>query len=307
MSVRRRFAWPLVVRFGIVLTAVSVFAAIGRIEMAVAGAAEGSGTLDLDGRTRTYHLHVPPGYDGKTPAPLVLVLHGAGQSPASAEKMSGLSAKADQENFLVVYPSGTGLLRSMPTWNSGACCGYAMKNNVNDVAFLGALINKLEQEYAVDRKRVFVTGISNGGMMSYRLACELADTIAAIAPVEGAQDTPCHPSSPLSVVIFHGTADRLVPFHGGTTPFPIGSQRSDTPVADTVSFWVREDGCLPVPRQEETGVLRADLYSGCKEGTAVELYAIPGGHHSWPGTRTSGNDVAATDLIWSFFSTHPKP
>jgi polyhydroxybutyrate depolymerase len=193
--------------------------------MAVAGAADGSGTLDLDGRTRTY---------------LVLVLHGGGQSPRSAEKMSGMSAKADKENFLVVYPSGTGRLSSMPTWNSGACCSHAMKNNVDDVAFLRALISKLEEDYAVDRKRVFVTGISNGGMMSYRLACELADKIAAIAPVEGAQDTPCHPSSPLSVVIFHGTADRLVPFSGGTTPFQIGSKRSDTPVAETVSLWVKE-------------------------------------------------------------------
>jgi polyhydroxybutyrate depolymerase len=306
MNLRQRFASPFVRGAVIALTGVFAFAVIWRIEIVVAGTADRSGTLDVDGRTRTYFLHVPRGYDGTRPAPLVVLLHGAGQSPRSAEKMSGMSAKADTENFLVVYPSGTGRLSSMPTWNSGACCGYAMENNVDDVGFLRALLNKLEQDYAVDRKRVFVTGISNGGMMSYRLACELADRIAAIAPVEGAQDTPCHPSSPVSVVIFHGTADRLVPFNGGTTPFQIGSIRSDTPVADTVSFWVKEDGCLPVPRHEEAGVLHTDLYSGCNEGAAVELCAIDGGHHAWPGTRTSGNDVAATDLIWSFFSTHSK-
>ncbi len=99
-----------------------------------------SGSLDIGGRTRTYFLHVPPAYDAKKPLPLVLVLHGGGQSPESAERMSGMSAKADKENFLVAYPSGTGRFSRRPTWNSGNCCGYAIENNVDDVAFLRALI-----------------------------------------------------------------------------------------------------------------------------------------------------------------------
>ena len=272
-----------------------------------AAAGDKTGTLEIGGLARMYIVHVPPGYDGKTALPLVLVLHGATQSPESVERMSAMSEKADAENFLVVYPRGTGRIENIPTWNSGACCGYAMENHVDDVAFLSALIDRLEQEYKVDSKRIYSTGISNGAMMSFRLACDLADKIAAVAPVEGAQDIPCHPAVPVSVIVFHGTADRLVPFEGGSTPFQVGSRRSDTPVPDTIAYWVKEDGCSPESNHAETAELHTDKYSRCKDGTAVELYAIQGGHHIWPGTRMSGNTVPATDLIWKFFAEHPKP
>jgi polyhydroxybutyrate depolymerase len=190
-----------------------------------------SASLEFDGRTRTYLLHVPPAYDGKTPLPVVFVLHGATQSDASAEKMSGMSAKADKENFLAVYPSGTGRLSDVPTWNAGNCCGYAIQNHVDDIGFFRALLEKIERDFAVDRKRIYVTGISNGAMMSYRVACEMSGQVAAIAPAEGALNVDCHPSSPVSVLIFHGTADRLVPFNGGSTPFQIGGKREDNSVA----------------------------------------------------------------------------
>jgi polyhydroxybutyrate depolymerase len=266
-----------------------------------------SKTLEFGGRTRTYLIHPPKGYDGKTSLPLVLVLHGAVQGAANVESMSGMSAKADKENFLVAYPNGTSRSGLTPTWNAGACCGYAMTNKVDDVGFLRALIGRLEHDYTVDRKRIFVTGISNGGMMSYRLACELADRIAAIAPVEGALDIECRPSEPVSVLIFHGTADLLVPYKGGRTPFQIGPKRTDTSVSSTVAFWVEQDGCSTTPKHEETSQLRVDTYSGCKDGAGVALYTIPGGHHMWPGTRLSHNDVPATDIMWSFFAAHPKP
>ena len=171
-----------------------------------------SGAIKVGGKTREYIVHLPHGYDGRTALALVFVLHGGTQSPESAERMSGMSRKADKENFIVVYPRGTGLL---PTWNSGNCCGYAFREKVNDVGFLRALLEKVEHDYSVDPKRIFMTGISNGGMMSYRAACEMADQIAAIAPVEGAQNLNCRPSAPVSVLVFHGTADRLVAFDGG--------------------------------------------------------------------------------------------
>jgi polyhydroxybutyrate depolymerase len=266
-----------------------------------------SKTLEFGGRTRRYLIHRPKGYDGKTPLPLVLVLHGAVQGAINVERMSGMSAKADEEGFLVAYPNGTSGSGLAPTWNAGACCGYAMTNKVDDVGFLRALIDRLEHDYTVDPKRVFVTGISNGGMMSYRLACELADRVAAIAPVEGAQDLECRPSGPVSVLIFHGTADLLVPYKGGRTPFQIPPVRTDTPVSSTVAFWVKQDGCSTTPKHEETTPLRVDTYSGCKDAAGVALYTIPGGHHMWPGTRLSHNDVPATDIMWSFFATHPKP
>ena len=278
-----------------------------RFQKGASGQGNKSGSLDIGGRTRRYFLHAPPGYDGKKPLPLVLVLHGGGQSPESAERMSGMSAKADKEGFLAAYPSGTGRSSRMPTWNSGNCCGYAMQNNADDVTFLRALIDKLEHDYTVDPKRIFVTGISNGGMMSYRIGCELADKIAAIAPVEGAQNTDCRPSGPVSVIVFHGTADRLVPFNGGSTPFQIGSKRSDSSVTNAIAFWVKKDGCSLTPKHDENGAAHTDIYSGCKNGTGVALYTIQGGRHLWPGSRISGNSVEATDLMWSFFVQHPKP
>jgi polyhydroxybutyrate depolymerase len=265
-----------------------------------------SRSIVVDGRTRTYLLHAPSGHNASKKMPLVLVLHGATQSPESAERMSGMSKLADRDDFLVAYPSGTGRLSRVPTWNAGNCCGYALENKVDDVAFISALIDKLEREYPVDPKRVYVTGISNGAMMSYRLACELSDRIAAIAPVEGAQNLDCRPSNRVSVIVFHGTADRLVPYDGGSTPFQLAGRRNDTPVDDTVAFWVKEDACAAAPRREESSEVHTTIYSGCKDGTGVALYAIQGGHHMWPGLVISGNDVPATDLMWAFFMEHPK-
>jgi polyhydroxybutyrate depolymerase len=247
---------------------------------------------------------LPPSYDGYSPLPLVLVLHGATESPEGVEQLSGMSAEADERQFIAVYPRGTGRL---PTWNAGNCCGHALQNQVDDVGFLRLLIGKLEQNYSIDPKRIFATGISNGAMMSYRLACELSDQIAAIAPVEGAQNLPCHPSNPVSLIIFHGTADHLVPYHGGSTPFQIGPKRSDISVAETIGFWVKENGCSATPAHEETAALHTTKYSDCTSGRTVELYTIQCGHHLWPGAPLSGNAVPATDLMWSFFAEHARP
>jgi polyhydroxybutyrate depolymerase len=295
-----------IVSLAVYLAGLLVAASVWKSDETTSAPEKKNDSLQIGGRTRAYFVHTPPGYDGKKSLPLVLVLHGGGQNPESAEWMSGMSAKADTENFLVAYPKGTGRLSRMPTWNSGNCCGYALENKVDDVAFLSALIDKLKREYSVDSRRVYVTGISNGGMMSYRLACEAADKIAAIAPVEGAQNLECAPARPVSVIVFHGTADNHVAFGGGTAKFQIGPVRTDNSVASAVSFWAREDACTDMPRVEQTSAVHTDNYAGCKDGTAVELYAIQGGHHNWPSGRMSGNHVPATDLMWAFFAEHPK-
>jgi polyhydroxybutyrate depolymerase len=284
---------------------------LGAIAMRrVLGGTPGPGTksvsFEFGGRDRSYLIHVPASYHDREPVPLIVVLHGGGQSPASAEHMSHMSEKAEHRNFIVIYPSGTSRLGRMPTWNSGSCCAYAMNNHIDDVGFLRALIDKLENDYAIDPRRVFITGISNGGMMSYRVACELSDKVAAIAPVEGALDVACNPAQPVSVIIFHGTADHLVPFDGGSTPFQIGSKRSDVPVKDAVKFRVDHDVCASRPKREETSAVHTDFYSGCKDGTSVVLYAIPGGHHSWPGDPLTPQ-INATDTMLGFFADHPKP
>jgi polyhydroxybutyrate depolymerase len=269
--------------------------------LAQAASGDQMGAIDVDGRPRSYILHVPPKHTGALP--LVIVLHGATQGDASAESMSGMSVLGDRENFIAVYPQGTGKL---VTWNAGNCCGYAQGNNVDDVGFLRALIAKLEKGYRIDAKRIYVTGISNGAMMSYRAACEMADVVAAVAPVEGAQNVDCRPSSPVSVIVFHGTADVLVPYNGGSTPFQIGPHRTDTSVAETIAFWVKRDACAPSPKREESKQVHVDTYSACKDGTGVALYTIQGGHHMWPGLSISGNTLPATELMWKFFAEHPK-
>lgn len=301
----RKLGRPVALTLGIYLLLFVVIVGFRRHAMAATPAhGTTSATLTSGGLKRTYLLHLPPVYDGKKPLPLVLVLHGATESPENVERLSGMSEKADKESFIAVYPRGTGTL---PTWNSGACCAYAMKEHIDDVAFFHALLDKLQSQYAIDAKRIYATGISNGGMMSYRLACEMSETFAAISPVEGSQDNACPPVQPVSVIIFHGTADHLVPFNGGSTPYQMGSKRSDTPVAETVAFWLKQNGCSVTAQREESKEVHVDKYLACKDGSAVELYAIQGGHHMWPGVRISGNSVPATDLMWAFFAAHPKP
>jgi len=284
------------------------FLAVASHRLAASQSGSTSMTLKYGKRVRLYILHVPPSYDPGSAVPLVMVLHGATQSPESAESMSHMNDLADKYGFIVVYPGGTGRNADMmPTWNAGNCCGYALTNNVDDVGFLRALIDELEHDYAVDRKRVYVTGISNGAMMSYRVACELSDKVAAIAPVEGALNVDCAPAERVSVIVFHGTADHLVPFDGGTTPFQIGQKRTDNSVSGAISLWVKRDGCSPTPEHAETREVHTDIYSGCAEGTGVALYAIQGGHHMWPGLPISGNRVNASQIMWEFFQAHPKP
>jgi len=263
-----------------------------------------SNSINFGGLKRTYLLHLPEGHEKDSALPVVFVLHGATQSPESAETMSRMSAKADKERFIAVYPRGTG---NLPTWNAGNCCAYALDHKIDDVGFLRALIDKLEREYSVDPRRIYSTGISNGAMMSYRVACELADEFAAVSPVEGALNLDCRPSAPVSVLIFHGTADRLVPYNGGSTPFQLSGRRNDTSVKSAVDFWIKQDGCAPAAQHESASEFRRDTYSGCSRGTAVQLYTIEGGRHMWPGVAVSGNHVPATDIMWSFFAAHPKP
>ena len=295
--------WPFALVSVLVLVVVHHLAGL-RGSVSSAASSNQQGTIAVNGLTRSYLVHLPPGYNDHSPLPLVFVLHGATESPEGVEHLSGITAKADTENFIAVYPRGTGRL---PTWNAGNCCGYAQQNQIDDVAFLCALMAKLEQDYSIDSHRIFAAGISNGAMMSYRLACELSDKIAAIAPIEGAQNFPCHPANPVSLIVFHGTADHLVPFNGGSTPFQIGPRRSDASVADAVAFWVKQNGCAATPTHEEAPALHTTKYADCTSGRAVELYSIQGGHHIWPGVPLSGNSVPATNLIWSFFAEHPKP
>src|ERR1700679_3563436 len=172
-------------------------------------------TITAAGLSRTYVVHVPDGHDQKTPMPVVLALHGATMNGPMMAWFSGLNRKADEAGFIAVYPNGTGNCSSF-TWNDGNCCGLAVQNQVDDVAFINALLDDLMGSYHVDTRRIYATGISNGAVMAYRLASELSDPIAAIAPVSGSMGTEIRQlKRPVSVLHFHGTLDEYIPFLGG--------------------------------------------------------------------------------------------
>ncbi len=275
-------------------------------------------SLQHDGRTRTYTLHVPARVaQGTTPVPLVIMLHGGGGNADNAEMMSGFSPKADREGFIVAYPDGTGGGRAaMFTWNAGHCCGYAMQNKVDDVGFIGALIDQVQRDHRIDPTRIYVTGMSNGGMMAHRIGIALSHRVAAIAPVVGALfgDEP-KSAAPVSAIVFNGMRDRSVPYEGGHGR-GVGRRAWDgtptKPASHQGTFWAAADRCAPAPRTEDRGSHLVTTYD-CPSSLAVVLYAMRDGGHAWPGGRKGtpagddpGRDVDATAVIWEFFAAHPK-
>jgi len=273
-------------------------------------------SLRHDGRARTYLVHLPPAYDRAKSWPVVLVFHGGGGHGEQMARMTGFSGKADREGFIAVYPNGSGRWQNrFLTWNAGNCCAWAYENRIDDVGFIRALIGQLKKDYAVDEKRVFATGISNGGMMSYRLACELSDRIAAIGPVAGAQNVDCRPAQPISVIILHGTADLHVLYNGGAPlrMVDVRNPRVDRPVSAAVDFWVKRNRCADPPAKERKGKVVVERYGHCDADTAVTLYTLLYEGHTWPGgtkwavwADEPSREVTATDVIWEFFRSHPK-
>lgn len=266
-------------------------------------------SITVDGLDRTYLLHVPPAYKG-SPAPLVIVLHGGGSSAQRMVTLTGFNTISDREGFIVVYPEGVETY-----WNDGK----ANRRNVDDVKFISTLIDHVSQELNVDETRIYATGISNGAMMSCRLACELSHKIAAVAMVAGTMPGElyphCSPSSPVSVVVMDGTGDPSIVWEGGQV-----RAEKTLSVYDTVLFWVHHNGCSESPqvtvledRDPDDGTtVQMDVYKG-EHGTEVILYTIEGGGHTWPGSPQSpydvggtSYDISASEVIWQFFRAHPK-
>jgi polyhydroxybutyrate depolymerase len=279
-------------------------------------AGETTRTLSHGGLDRSYILYLPASVPPGQPVPLVFVLHGGTGNAETAIRMSGFNAAADPNGFAVVYPNGTGRLSGelLLTWNGGVCCGYAQEKNIDDVGFMRAIATDLRTHILIDPKRIYATGMSNGGILSQRLACEAADLFAAIAPVSGTLNFPtCNPSQPISVLEFHGTADEHIPYDGG-----YGLQSlvhvDFASVKDSVGFWTAFDHCDSQPETDSVNNVRHEIWTGCTGSTSVELYTIVGGGHAWPGAPggLAGLDqpsaaVSATQLIWKFFVAHPKP
>jgi polyhydroxybutyrate depolymerase len=246
-------------------------------------------TLNYDGIERTYLLHVPSSYDGLSYVPLVVALHGYSGSGSSSESVTGFSAKADLNDFIVVYPNGTGSPRS---WNAGNCCGSAMTNDIDDVGFISALIDTLSASYNIDSTRIFATGFSNGSMMSYRLAAELSDKIAAIAGGAGQMVLDeCDPIRAVPIMHLHALNDDVVLYEGGAY-FPS--------VESVIDIWVGINGCETDPdTTTSSSTLMVRKWAAISHNADVVLFTTPTGGHSW---LTS---IPATDSIWAFFEAHP--
>jgi polyhydroxybutyrate depolymerase len=290
--------------------------ALSLVSAHMLGTGDHARELRVGEEVRSYLVHVPPSYQPGKPAPVVLVFHSAMMNGASMAKFCGLNEKADQAGFVAVYANGTGSTPYLRYWDAGGVRGRVS----DDVGYVAKLLDDLETVVTVDPRRVFATGMSNGAMMCYRLAAELSDRIAAIAPVAGTMAVDrCQPSRPVPVLHFHGTKDGLVLYGGPDERTPPNIKFLS--VEDSIRAWVNANGCPGTPREDiRLDVLAADgtavrriAYGPGKDGSEVILYSIEGGGHTWPGRDPrlrllgkSTRQISANDLMWEFFQRHPR-
>ena len=261
--------------------------------------------LEINGSKRTYQLHVRAGLDRDHPVPVVLVFHDYTYTVSQTRFQSHFDELADANNFIAVYPVGIGT-----SWNAGDCCGIAAEDQVDETAFVRQILSDLGTIVSIDPKRIYATGFSNGAMLSYRLACEMSDTFAAVAPVEGPLVlSSCQPQQPVSIIHVHGLNDPYVPYDGGAPSPDCGSGCPTTfpPVEKGIESWVQLDDCTGSPQVVVDGAITHTTYT-CPAGTAIELYTLDGMEHAWPQPAGSGKlNFPATQTIWDFFAAHPKP
>ena len=267
-----------------------------------------NGTVESSGETRRYLLYVPESYDPSTPTPLVISIHGFAEWPAHQMQVSGWNELADQHGFIVVYPMGT----SFPLRWSAFGASNGDSDAGRDVDFISALIDQLSAEYNIDPQRIYANGLSNGGGMSFALACMLSERIAAVGMVSGAYMLPweqCNPARAVPAMVFHGSADEIVPYQGGPShmfelPFPN--------IPAFVAALAQHNGCsgetVELPASGDASGVQ---YTDCTAD--LIFYTITGGGHGWPGGEPipewivgyTSMDINATQVMWEFFQAHP--
>ncbi len=256
--------------------------------------------LTVYGMERTYFLHIPPGLNNQQSAPLVFVFHGFSGNANEFRTASGFDAISNANGFIAIYPNGSGASNAL-SWNAGGCCGYANQNNVDESAFVRAILADVETLASVDGKRIYATGFSNGGYLVYRLACEMSDTFAAVAPVAGMLIYyPCAPSQHVSLMHIHGLADTVVPFQTSSVDRNTGQPFSA--IKESVAAWAALGDCTGTGAAEKNGILTRTSYTPCAPGIDVELDTLDGVGHVWPSPF-----VPISQMIWDFFAAHPKP
>jgi polyhydroxybutyrate depolymerase len=257
------------------------------------GDGAGEQSVTVGGVTRHFAIHIPANV--AKPAPLVFVFHGGGGHPEAIERKTGMDSLADRNGFIVVYPAGT--LRAQGrggSWNVGA--GRRTPSTSNDVAFVKALLNKVERQVPLDHARIYAAGLSMGGVFSYRLACEMSDTFAAIAAISATMVEPsCRPNSPVALLHIHGADDERIPLQGGRGDMT-ASNRSWPAPEQGVLAWTKLDHCPAPPKETQENELSCKTYDGCS--ATVEYCVMAGQGHGWP--------EGVSDRVWAFFASHPK-
>jgi polyhydroxybutyrate depolymerase len=292
------------------------------------GAGQEKVTIASGGRERWYVRHVPPAHDGAAPVPVVVDLHGYSEGAEVHALVSGLGPYGDEQGFVTLTPHGQGQ-GPVPLWDTTP--------GGPDQVFLEAMLDDVEAQLCVDTARVFVTGLSNGAMMTSMLACELADRFAAAAPVAGVTEVAgCNADRPVPVVAFHGTDDGFLAYEGGfgpqvaSLPSPDGrgtlgdaadqaggsAEPTGPSVPDVVAGWAERNGCDDTAPDEEVVADDVTLLAfACPAGAEAELYRVEGGGHSWPGSEFLANavsvvghttmSISADEVMWEFFEQHP--
>ncbi|GGZ39009.1 alpha/beta hydrolase family esterase [Asticcacaulis endophyticus] len=280
---------------------------------AIPGVVERS--LTLDGARRSYLV-----LDASRPgmkAPVVVLLHGGGGNGGTM--ISRWQAKARAEGLILVAPNGIGQKAKAGTWNAGGCCGEAMTSGGNDVHFVATLIDQMSRAANVDANRIFVAGLSNGGMLTHRVAIAMPERLAGVAVVAGAMfgGEPA-PRAPVPILIMHGVQDQVVGFNGGMSPTRFVAKAQSKPfkpVRYAVDFWRRADGCTTVPNIVTQGDVTTEVNSDCRAGSEVRFYRLASANHGWPGAtdgttpaleRNRYDAINATDVIWDFFKVHSR-
>ncbi len=282
--------------------------------------------MEFGGRERNYIVHLPPKEKMNASVPLLFHLHGGG---GTAKGTAGLTfgrfnELADRDGFIVVYPNAIN-----KNWNDGRKLEdvIAWKEDIDDVGFITAIVDKLKQKYKIDSKRIFTTGMSNGGFMTSRLLCDRADIFSggAILTASLSKDymPKCDPEKPVAVMVMNGTEDPLVPYDGGLIKVFRKTRGEIVSTDEIVDFWKDKNGCtvkkntvaLPDSTADDTTVI-VEEYSNCQDRGALVLYTIKGGGHTWPGGKQylgerwigkTNRDIVACDVIWEFFKTLPNP
>ncbi|MGI8508761.1 MAG: alpha/beta hydrolase family esterase, partial [Gemmatimonadaceae bacterium] len=247
----------------------------------------------------------PAGYDGKHALPLILAFHGSSASASVIEHETALDQRADSLGIIVVYPEG--LHRA---WNIGECCRYSFKQGVDETHFVSAIMDAVERVFTIDSSRVYAVGYSDGGTLSYILACNLPNRFTAVAAVAATLFRPepdCNLPRSVPVMIVHGTADSHVPY-GGRAGGPAGVRgpHFEHSAPEVTQFWTTRDGCAPVPEAMQSGNVTTERYL-CRDSAEVVFYTVKGGEHGWPGggrgwvfSPEPSHDMVATDSILKF-------